>query len=83
MGHAYANYFSKAYIVSYRKMPKQNKLTVSFLGKTPLKLKKYLKKSNNFNPVPAASTAGPCSTIIGLLLRFYNSVQTEWQLCRP
>ena len=41
------------------------------------------KKSDNFNPVPAASTAGPCPTIIGLLLRFYDNVQTEWQLCRP
>ena len=40
MGHAYANYFSKAYILSYRKMPKQNKFTVSFFfGKTPLLLK--------------------------------------------
>ena len=25
MGHAYANYFNKAYIVSYRKMPKKKK----------------------------------------------------------
>ena len=25
MGHANANYFSKAYIVSYRKMPKEKK----------------------------------------------------------
>ena len=67
IGHAYANYFSKAYIVSYRKMSKQNKFTVSFLGKIPLKLKKYLKESNNYTPVPATSTADPCPTIIGLL----------------
>ena len=47
MGHAYANYFSKAYIVSYRKMPKQNKFTVSFLGKIPLKLKENTKNKKN------------------------------------
>ena len=40
-------------------------------------------KSNNFYPVPAASTAGPCHTNISLLLQFYIHVQTEWQLCRP
>ena len=48
-----------------------------------VKVKKIPKKINNFNPVPATSTAGPCPTIIGLLLRFYNSVQKELQLCRP
>ena len=68
---------------SYRKMPKKKEFAISFLGKSPLKLEKYLKKSSNFNAIPAASTAGPCPTIIGLLLRFYNSVQTEWPLCRP
>ena len=61
MGNAYANYFNKAYIVSYRKMPKKKKIfTVKFPGKTPLKLKntppppekkkKKKKKSDNFNP---------------------------------
>ena len=49
MGHAYANYFSKAYIVSYRKIPKQNKFTVSFLGKIPLKLKKIPKKNQTIS----------------------------------
>ena len=44
------------------------KITVLFPGKTPLKLKNT-PKTNNFNPVHAASTAGPCSTIIALLLR--------------
>ena len=48
MGHAYANYFSKAYIVSYRKMTKQIKFTVSSLGKIPLKLKKIPKKFKQF-----------------------------------
>ena len=59
MGHAYANYFSKTHIVCYTKM--QKKITVLFPGKTPLKLKNT-PKTNNFNPVPAAGTAGPCST---------------------
>ena len=44
-------------------------------GKT---LFKFLKKSNNFHSVPAVNTAGPCPTIISLLLLFYNNVQTEW-----
>ena len=57
MGHAYANYFGKAYIVSYKKMPKQNKLTVFFFLQNPVKVKKYLKKINNFKPVPATSRA--------------------------
>ena len=59
------------------------KITVSFPGKTSLKLKKAPQKPNTFHPVPAASTAGPCPAIIGLLLRLYNNVQTELQLCRP
>ena len=67
-GLAYANYFSKVYIVSYRKMPKQNKFTVSFLGKIPLKLKICLKQLNNFNPIPATSTAGPWPVIAILQL---------------
>ena len=35
----------------------QKKIIVSFPGETPLNLKKCSKKSNNFHPVPAASTA--------------------------
>ena len=76
MGHAYANYFIKAYVVCYRKMPKTKKITVSFLGKIPFKILKCPQKSNTFHP--AASTAGPGPTFIGLLLRFFNNVQTEW-----
>ena len=53
-----------------------------FLAKAQLE-KNPPKKSRNFQPVPAASTASPCPTIIGLLLWFYNNVQMEWQLCRP
>ena len=45
MGHAYANYFNKAYIVSYRKMPKKKKITVLFPGKTPLKLEEIPPKN--------------------------------------
>ena len=67
MGYAYANYFSKTFIVCYRKMPKKSPF--HFLAKPPLKLKK---NQTIFHPVPTASTAGPCPTIIGLLLRFYN-----------
>ena len=70
MGHAYANYFSK---VSYRKMPKQIKFTVSFLGKIPFKLKKYLKNSNNFNSVPATSQP--------ILVHNYWPVIAVLQLC--
>ena len=50
----------------------------------PVKIKiSTPKKSDNFNPLPAASTADPCPTIFSLLLQFYDNVQTEWQLCRP
>ena len=42
----------------------------------PLNVKrKPHQKSNNFHAVPAASTAGPCPTIIGLVLWFYNNMQ--------
>ena len=54
---------------------RKNKFTVSFLGKTPLKLKKYLKKSNNFTPVLAASTAA----LVQQLLACYCGSTT---LCR-
>ena len=39
MGHAYANYFNKAYIVSYRKMPKKKKNHRLISWQNPLKLK--------------------------------------------
>ena len=61
MGHAYANYFNKAYIVSYRKMSK--KIFHSLISwQNPVKVtkKNTIQKSDNFNPVPAASTASPC-----------------------
>ena len=41
-----------------------------FLAKPCLNKKKIPQKSNNIHPVPA------CPTIIGLLLQFYNDVQT-------
>ena len=41
-----------------------------------LKLKKNTPKSNNFYPVPAASTAVSFPTIISLLLWFLKNVQT-------
>ena len=81
MRHAYANYFDKVYNVSCTKNAKKE-FHRFIPGKAPLKLKKITQKIY-FNPVPAASTAGPGPTITGLLLRFYNNVQTEWQLCRP
>ena len=47
-----------------QKNAKSKKFTVSFHGETPLKFKKRPpKKSNNFHPVPAASTTArplPC-----------------------
>ena len=49
----------------------------------PFKVKIIPQKSDSFNPVPAASTVGPCPAITGLLLRFYDNVQTEWQQCSP
>ena len=42
----------------------------------PIKVSKIPPKSNSVNPVPAESTAVPCPTIIGPLLRFYNNVAT-------
>ena len=75
MGHAYANYFSKTYNVCYRKMPKT--------GKTLFNLKKNAPKNQTLSiPYLLQAQPGPCPTIIGLLLRFYNNIQTEWQLCR-
>ena len=47
------------------------------------KIKTIKTKSNNFHPIPAASTAGPCPTFISLLLQFYKNVQTQGQLCSP
>ena len=47
-----------------------------FLAKPHQNGKYTPQKSNNFQPPP-------CPTSIGLLLRTYNNVQTEWQLCRP
>ena len=61
------NYFSKTQIVRYRKMPKYKIFTLSFPGKTLLKLKNT-PKYHSFHPIPAASTAGPWPTVIGLLL---------------
>ena len=69
MGHAYANYFNKAYIVSYRKIPKKEKIHRLISWQNPVKIKiNTPKKSDNFNPVPAASSADPCLTILSLLL---------------
>ena len=66
-----------------QKNAKKQKFHHLFAGKTPLMLNKCPPKSNNFHAVPAASTASPYPTIIGLVLWFYNNMQTEWQLCRP
>ena len=66
------------------KFPKIQNFHRFISWENPVKfLKKCPQKANDFHPVPTASTAGPCPTIIDLLLRFYNNVQTEWQLCRP
>ena len=74
MGHAYANYLSKAYIVSYKEMPKQNKFTVSFLGKNPLKLKNIPKKIKQFQPRTCCKHSRPLSNN-------YWSVIAVLQLC--
>ena len=76
MGNAYANYFSKTYIVCNRKKPKKKKknTTVSLPGKTPLKT---TPKSNNYHLVPAASTAGPCVTIISLVIAVLQACADE------
>ena len=75
MGHDYANYFSKTYIVCYRKVPKKKKIAVSVPGKTPVKLKNAPNRSNNFHPVPAQAQP----TLILLLLARYCGSTT---MCR-
>ena len=49
MGHAYANYFGKTYIVCYRIMPNNKYLTISFPGKSQFKFKRSY-KSRKENP---------------------------------
>ena len=68
---------------------KIKKITVSFPGKTPLKLKQKPKKkkkkkntSNNYHPTPAASTAGPCPTI-AVLQQCADEMTTVQTLIRP
>ena len=60
------------------KMPekKQNfQRFFSWQNPIPIKVKKKIpKNSNNFHPVPASSTAGPCPTIIGLCRQNDNCV---------
>ena len=53
MGHAYANYFGKIYIVCYRIMPNNKYLTISFPGKSQFKFKKKLQsqETDSFNNV--------------------------------
>ena len=46
------------------KSQKNKKITVSFPGKTPLKLKHMPKKLKHLPSVPAASTAGPSPTFV-------------------
>ena len=77
MGHAYANYFSKTYIVCYRKnAPKSKNFTISFPGKTPLKLKQMPKKNQTIT-IPHLLKAQP--TIALLLLVCYCGSTT---MCR-
>ena len=69
MGHANASYFSKTYIVCYRKMPKTSQKFRRFVSwHNSVKAKKNTpQKSNNIDSVPAASTAGPCPTIMHVI----------------
>ena len=46
MGHAFANYFSKAYIVSYRKNAKKEQIHRFISWQNPLKLKKLPQKDH-------------------------------------
>ena len=62
-----------------KKMQKKKKKRRIIFLQNPIKDKKNTPKNQT---IPAASTAGPCPTTIGLSLRFYNNVQAEWQLCR-
>ena len=56
--------------------------TVSFPGKTPFKLKQM--PLNQTLSIPHLLQAQPASpTNSGLLLRFYNNVQTEWHCIDP
>ena len=67
-----------------QKMPKKKNIHRFISWQNPVKIKiNTPENSDNFNPVPAASTTGPYPTIISPLLQFYHNVQTEWQLCRP
>ena len=69
---------------SKKKKKKNRNFTVSFpkLKRMPPPPPPKKKKKKKFPSRTRCKQAGPCPTFIGLLLRFYNNVQTKWQLCR-
>ena len=77
MGHAYANYFIKTYIVCYRKMQKTKHFTVSFpRKKSPLKFLKNATENQTLS-IPYLLQAQPALAV--RLLACYSCSST---LCR-
>lgn len=68
--------YNKAYIVSFKNAKKKKKSPFNFLAKPRYSKKKYRQESNNFNPIPATSTAA-----LVLKLLACNCGSTK-QLCR-
>ena len=62
MGHAYADYFSKAYIVSYRKKAETDQIHRFISWQNPFKVKnKYLKKIKQFQSSTCYKHSRPLS----------------------
>ena len=59
MGHAHANYFNKAYIVSYRKMPKKKNNHRLISWQNHVKIKKKIPPKNQAISVPYLLQAQP------------------------
>ena len=74
MGHACTNYFSKTYIVCHRKVPKSKKITISFSGKTNIKV---LKMAQNIKHFPS----GTCCKHSQPLSYYYWPVIAVLQQC--
>ena len=75
MGQAYANYFSKTYIVCYRKMPKSKNFTIYLLAK-PFNVKQMPPKNLTIS-MPYLLQAQPGLAL--LLLAWYCGFTT---ICR-
>ena len=74
MGHAYANYFSKAYIVSYNKNAETEQIHRFISWQNPVKVKKKPKKNQTIS-IPYLLQAQP-ALVQQLLACYCGSITT-------